>query len=490
MGPSPPVTSVPASYQRQTSTLVVVSTMTTAITLFAVFHFTAELLSAEWIGAWSLIQGLFLVARVSDSGAGNNISRVIAVRAKHGAHLDIKNTTIASVAIACIPSMALAVITAPFIGLYVAGRFGEELGQNQLWSLVWLALLNAAFAALSNVLFAICEGVFQLNYRSSAVIAANVVGLIALVPLLKVAGPAGVGWVYVIIFGVQLIFAALRVVQLARSELPAQSLSICQHIRLLWRENLHLSGIALLRLSFEPTTKFFLSLFAPLIIIAQFELALRVTTQVRTLVQSALQSLLVLGARPNVNDSSTIREVFIKNDRVLYSLSVGGLIAQILAAPAIQWLGMGSHERIFVVFFAFLAVGNAVNTMGLSGYYWQLSSGSLSPLVRIQAVMAVANICIGALGRALESTVVVVAAYSAALVLGGLTTRSFLRDVPRFTRAISPCLVIVGGFMTSGVVLLLRPASLTTIGILLGIGTAVGSMAVYFAFRKARRRSS
>jgi O-antigen/teichoic acid export membrane protein len=478
---------IPASYQRRTSALVVVSSITTALTLFAVFRFTTELLSAKWIGAWSLIQGLFLVARVSDSGAGNNISRVVAVRVKGGTQLDLRNLTLASLSIASLPSILLALITTPVIGLYVTARFSADLDRDGLWILVWLALLTAVIAAISNILLAMCEGVFQLNYKSIVVIWGNLAGLIALLPLLNLAGPAGIGWAYVVIFGTQLVLAAIRVSQLVRSETSLQHSTIRQHIRLLWRENLHLSGIALIRLSFEPTTKFLLSLFAPLIIIAQFELALRVTTQIRIVIQSALQPLLVVGARAPENAHVNLREVFLRNDRVLSSLSLGGLVAQILAVPAIQWLGMGFYDELFTVFFAFLAAGNAVNTMGLSGYYWQLSSGSLHPLVRVQALMAAENICLGAIGLALDSAAVVVAAYSGAFAFGGLASRAFLHDVPRVTRILYPCLVVAGGVLASGLILLLHPTSIIAVSILLCCATAVGGVCLYSAYKTSRR---
>lgn len=205
------------------------------------------------------------------------------------------------------------------------------------------------------------------------------------------------------------------------------------------------------------------------------------------MIQSALQPLLVLGARARADAHATLRETFLRNDRVLSSLSLGGLVAQILATPAIQWLGMGFQTTVFTVFFALLATGNAINTMGISGYYWQLSSGSLYPLVRVQALMAAGNICLGAIGLALDSAAGVVAAYSAAFAFGGLTTRSFLPDVPRVRRVLAPCLVVAGGVLASGVVLLLHPRSLIAVSILLSCAMVVGGMCLYSSYQIYRR---
>lgn len=474
-------------YQRRTSALVVASSLATAITLFAIFRFTAEYTSVEWIGVWSLLQGLFLVARVADSGAGTNISRVLAVRVKNKEQIDLRNTTVAALLITSLPSFLFAAAIAPVVGLYVTSIYGDELTAEVLWTLVWLALLSASFAAVANVLLAICEGLFELNYKSFAVISGNLAGLSTVIPLLAFAGPAGAGWVYVVIFGTQLLMGGIRLLQLmGRLSQPSQA-PIREHVHILWRENLQLSGIALIRLSFEPATKLLLSLFAPLVVIAQFELALRVTTQLRIIVQSALQPLLVIGARMRDRPYGEVRGVFLKNDRALWSLSLGGLIAQILAAPAIQWLGLGFHSVSFIVFFAMLAAGNAVNTIGLSGYYWQLTSGSLMPLVRVQSAMAVWNVGVGTLGLLLDSAVIVVAAYCGAFALGGLVSRSFLRALPGPSRLLSPLLVALGGLIMAGIVLIVNPVSLRSVSIFLCFAALIAAMCLYLTYRTYRR---
>jgi hypothetical protein len=474
-------------YQRRTSALVVASSITTAITLFAIFRLTADHTSVEWIGVWSLLQGLFLVARVADSGAGNNISRVLAVRVKNGQPIDLRNMTIASLLITSLPSLLLAVVIAPVVGLYVTTAYGHILTTDVLWTLVWLALLSASLAAVANVLLAICEGLFELNFKSLTVISGNSAGLCAVVPLLAVTGPAGIGWVYVVIFGTQLVLGGIRVFQLTRRLSQPSHETLRRHIQLLWRENLQLSGIAVIRLSFEPATKLLLSLFAPLVIIAQFELALRVTTQLRIVIQSALQPLLVVGARVRDRPHGEDRDAFLKNDRVLSSLSLGGLIAQILAAPAIQWLGLGFHSISFTVFFAMLAAGNAVNTIGLSGYYWQLTSGSLTPLVRVQLAMAVWNVGVGALGLILDSADIVVAAYCGAFALGGLVSRSFLSGIPPSSRFVSPLLVLSAGSLAAGLVLIVHPVSLFAVSIFLCFAAFVAAVCLYFTYQTYRR---
>jgi O-antigen/teichoic acid export membrane protein len=477
-------------YQRRTAGLVILSSLTTAITLFAVFRLTAEWLSAEWIGVWSLIQGLFLIARLSDSGAGTNISRVIAVEFKQGAALDLRNYTLASLTLASVPSLGLALATAPVIGLYVVSHFHTELSHSGLQGLVWLGLLNAVLTSVSTVLFAICEGLFQLNFKSGAVITANFAGLVTMAPVIDLAGPTGIGWTYVIISATLLLLSAFRVSQLMRKQAPVSLSRIGHHIRALWRENLHLTGIALIRLSFEPATKFLLSLSTSLTVIAQFELALRVTTQIRVLIQSGLQPLVALGARGRDTVAVEMHRTFVRNDRLLFQLSIASLIAQVLAAPAVQWLGLGTHSSTFNIFFGLLAAGNALNIIGLSGYYWQLTSGTLAPLVMVQAVMAVINVGLGLLGHAMDSAVVVIAAYAAAFAYGGLVSRSYLPGTSAMSTVKSTVLVGVVAAAASAILYLKPPTSLLASAVLLGCGMAAGVAGFLFAYRTIRRKAT
>lgn len=475
-------------YQRRTAGLVILSSLTTAITLFAVFRVTAERLSEAWIGVWSLIQGLFLIARLSDSGAGTNISRVLAVEFKNGASLDLRNFAVASLALASAPSVCLALITAPVVGLYVISRFHTELSHDGLRTLIWLGLLNAILTSISTVLLAICEGVFQLNFKSVAVIVANCAGLVSLIPLIVIAGPAGIGWTYVTISATLLILSTGRVSHLMRKESPLKPSRIRHHTRVLWRENLHLSGIALIRLSFEPATKFILSLTTTLNIIAQFELALRVTTQLRILIQSGLQPLVALGARGGRGGEAAVRRTFAQNDRLLFQLSLGSVIAQVLAAPAIQWLGLGTHNASFNLFLGVLAAGNALNIIGLSGYYWQLTSGSLRPLVGVQAAMAGINLGVGLVGCALGSALLVVSAYAAAFAYGGLVSRSYLSDVSLGLTMKSTLFILTAALIPTVILYLKQPASLLGVSVLLGGAVFAGAVSLILAFGTVRRR--
>jgi hypothetical protein len=477
------------NYQRSTITLQVVSAITTAVALFVVFRLTAKIVSVDLIGIWSLVGGLFLVARVSDSGAGNNISRVIAARVKAAAPLDLRNLICASISIACLPSMVVAFILTPAIGTYIGNQYGSQIDQSVLWALVWLGLMNTVILILSNILLAVCEGVFQLNFKSVTLISSNLIGVLAALPLLSITGPIGIGLIYNLIAAVQLILATFRIFKLTRSEPKLRFSKIALQITYLWRENLQLSAVSLIRLTFEPATKLFLSFFAPLLLIAQFELAIRVTTQVRVIFQSALQPLLAVGAREGKQSSGALRMVFLRNDKVLSRLSLGALVAQIFAAPAIQVAGLGTSDIHFTLFFVLLAVGNALNTMGLSGYYWQLTSGLLYPLLRVQTLMAGVNLLLGLLAVSLKSPSLVVASYSAAFAIGGLISRSFLSDLSGLRIVGSVGAVVAAAGLATGTIIVASPRSLPSLILFVSFGALIAGLSLYGVRNNFRRGS-
>lgn len=466
-------------YQRSTTALQVASAITTAVALFVVFRLTAKIVSVELIGIWSLVGGLFLVARVSDSGAGSNITRVMAARVKAACPLDLRNFICASITIACLPSMVIALILAPAIGTYITNQYGSQIDQSVLWVLVWLGLANVCILIVSNILLAVCEGVFQLNFKSVTVISSNLIGLAATLPLLSIAGPVGIGFIYSLMAAIQLILATSRVFKLARGEPKLNFAKIGQQITYLWRENLQLSAVSLIRLTFEPATKLFLSFFAPLLLIAQFELAIRVTTQVRVIFQSALQPLLAVGAREGKESSGALRMLFLRNDKVLSRLSLGALVAQIFAAPVIQVAGLGTSDIHFTLFFALLAAGNALNTMGLSGYYWQLTSGSLYPLLRVQALMAGVNLLLGLLAVSLKSPSLVVASYSTAFAIGGLISRSFLFNLPGLRIVGSVGAVVSAAGLATGTIIIASPKSLPSLISFVFVGALIAGLSLY-----------
>ncbi|WP_143536676.1 hypothetical protein [Rhodococcus sp. 05-2254-6] len=403
----------------------VASAIISALSLFAIFRISIEIYTAALIGCWALIQGLFLVARVADTGAGSNVTRVLASKRLEQRLLPLWPLIRAALSITTVPVMLISAALVFPITWYVTSRFGEDIPAEQILQLAILSATYSIFSCSATIVLSIVEGLGRLDLKNYVNIWGNALILIIAYPALSNFGPAGLGIVYSVMSLTQFL-AALFVVNKAyrRARDAATDMEKVGYVgivRALWKENLKLSYIAILRLSFEPVTKLLLSLVADLQSIAAFELAIRVTTQVRTVVQAASQPLLVAGSghKPS-HDRAIVENVFWKYN-ALIAISTGVLIElQILGAPVLAILGLGSISVNFIIFFAILVVANALNSVGLPGYFLQVSSGKLEPLTRIHLVMAICNLLLGGLGAVTLGAVGVVLGYGVAFSVGGI----------------------------------------------------------------------
>ncbi|BDV29783.1 hypothetical protein [Microbacterium terricola] len=413
-------------YFRRNVGLSVVASLLSAVSLFAVFRIAGEVVGFEWLGAWSLIQGMMLIARIADSGAAANITREVARRYRTAGRAPILRIGLAASIIASLPASILAGIIAVPVGLFMTEMYGGALNVSSLHTLILLAVVAAVLSSFASVLLAVVEGAFLLNAKSRVIIVANIIATCVGVPLLWPIGPAAIGLVYVLMAGAQLVGALTVLIRESARRRFRDTIRIRDHIRALWRENAQLSLVAIIRLTFEPLTKVLLSLVAPLPAIASFELALRVSTQIRVTVQAAMQPLVALGARRPGEADEAAQRTFRKSHNLIAPASLILALAQFLAAPAISLAGLGGLDEDFVMFFILLAIGGSLNIAGLSGYTFQLTSGAIAPLLAIQASMAAVNGGAGAVGVMITSPPTVVGAYALAFAIGGFACRLLL----------------------------------------------------------------
>jgi hypothetical protein len=80
---------------------------------------------------------------------------------------------------------------------------------------------------------------------------------------------------------------------------------------------------------------------------------------------------------------------------------------------------LGAISAEFVVFYLILAIGNAVNSLGVVGYYYDVSAGRLRRLLDVHVKMMVMNLILGGLGAILIGAVGAVAAYALSFAYGG-----------------------------------------------------------------------
>jgi len=353
--------------------------------------------------------------------------------------MPIVRSMIAAILITTVPVGLLSLALYIPISGFVTHQYESTVDPSDIRVLTILSGLYAVVSCTSTVLLAAVEGLGRLDLKNYVLIFANLVALPATTFMLGTFGFRGLGLVYLSMGSTQLLcaIATLFYLTIKQPRVKADNLPVAQVVRMLWKENAKLSLIALMRLSFEPVTKLLLSFVGSLDNVAAFELALRVSTQVRTLIQSAAQPLLVVGSISNSDLRGAAQATFWRYSALIAIASGLLLELQIIGAPLVSLLGLGFHSDVFLIYFSILAISGSINAMGLSGYFYQLSSGQLDPLTRIHVVMALSNAVMGVLGAFVLGPVGVVLAYALTFAIGGVSCLRLLTRQARGSRALT-----------------------------------------------------
>lgn len=413
---------------RQASAAGICASLVSGVATFVLFRLSVEVASLAAVGAWALIQGVFLIARISDIGTGANITRAVAQPLKSGEQAQIGTIVSAGLILSSLPVAAIGLIITPIIIAYVSSQYETALGLENIVVLSLLSLLSGVLASIAAVTMSALEGAFRIAFRSWTTVIANCVAMGIAIPMLGAIGIAALGVFSVTVPLIQSALCGGLLFKIAVKNRPTSSTSLWNTLRSLWMENLSLSAMGLCRLSFEPATKLLLSFIAPLAFIAVFELALRVSTLMRVTVQAATQPLLAMGVRSKDKLSDQDIKLFADAQvRLAIVAAVAGSVS-LIAAPLISVLGFGSFEPIFMAIFSILVVANMINAFGLVGYYFLVSGGKLRYLLVVHLLMMAINVLGGAAAVAWNSPLAVILSYAAAFGLGGIMSYTALRS--------------------------------------------------------------
>jgi hypothetical protein len=391
--------------------------------MFAIFRVAIEQYGPNVVGCWALMQGLFVIARVADSGAGVNLTRRFALMNSDHQRVRPWQLLRQGILLSSAPVALIAVALYFPIVWYVNSRYSGELSPGLAGSLGLWCVLSGTLTSLATLSIALCDGAGRIIDRNVGVLVANIISVLVMLSAVHAVGPTAIGVAYTSAALVQLGWSLVVLGRHSRGAVkpPRSRLSV------MLRENLQLNVLALTRLSFEPSTKYFVSIVAPLHIVAAVDLAMKMTSQVRVVLQAAVQPLLVLGSRHvHVTGDSQTGLQFQRTHRGLLRMTGIGAILLCAAAPFLSWLAYGTVTAAFLFSFTLLAVANMINAAGLAGYMYGLSAGGYSALTKIQLVMGSINIGGGLLACVVfEQWELCVLAYACAFCFGGLASMSF-----------------------------------------------------------------
>jgi O-antigen/teichoic acid export membrane protein len=404
--------------RRRASLAGVASSLFSGASLFLVFRVSIELVGAAVFGSWVMIQSAYLLSRMTDTGIGINMTRLVAVEASAHGRVALRHHLAAGLLLSSLPVILVGLLLIAPVTWLLLVHFKTSLPAHEISTLVWLSFATAVLTSLATVGLSILEGIGGLFQRHVATIASNVVLAAAAYPLIAHFGAIGIGLGYALAAGALVAWTMVALAMQKRDTLPIPG-STREIVRTLWRENLAASGMVLCRMTFEPWTKFLVGTVSGLAAVAALDLAFRVTTQIRVAVQAATQPLLTLGARTRDSQSDHFHDGYSQAHALVVRANFSLLGVQVAAGALIGFLGLGQITHEFLIFFMLLALGNSINSLGVVGYYFDASAGRMARLLRIHVNMMILNLALGGLGAWLLGGVAVVAAYVLSFIYGG-----------------------------------------------------------------------
>jgi O-antigen/teichoic acid export membrane protein len=414
----------------------------TALTTFLLFRMGVIELGRDKLGCWALIQGFMIVARITDAGISSNITRLAAIRRTQSGGMSIGDFLCAGLLLAVTPVVVIGGAAVYPTALYLDERYSGSVSASDVLSMTLASYAYGVFGSLSGASLALIEGLGLIVYRNIITMLSCAAMAAVAWPLMHHWGATGLGLANLVMVVVQFILSLLFLFVGNRFTTRRSLGGVLGILREIWRASLGLSAAGVLRLTYEPMTKLFMSIDGSLSALASFDLALRISTNVRGLFQSAIQPLLVIGSRTTERMDTEVWSLYSRSNIRVYKLSLLFTAAQFAGAPMLSQLAFGAIDLNFMLFFSCLVVANALNTTGIVGYYFQLSSGDVRPLVIIQAVMVVINLIFGYLGGAMFGSPGIVAAYGVTFAYGGMaglklwlnyTSESFIEFFSRHT---------------------------------------------------------
>ncbi len=400
--------------------------------LFATFRLGVEFLGVDVVGCWALIQGAMIIARIADSGIPANITRLVSVR-RADPTLSIWEYSAAASVLSTLPVALIGGVLIEPVSSYVSHRFGATIGEPTIRMFVLLSYFSGFMLSLAGNFLAIIEGLGRITQRNIITFASALLTISLSWFLIKHFGALGFGLCAALFPFLQLMAGIGFLLRFGPPAVGFDRGRAVEIFRALRSSGFQLTIVGLLRLTFEPVTKLALSWCGSLSTIAAFDLALKIATNTRALLQAGVQPLLAIGARSDGEMSDSLRSLFGRVHRLVLETSAPILAAQWFFTPLLSWMGFGGVNSDFMLFFIVLSFSNSINSVGNIGYYGHLSGGRIRPLVVLYVEMAAMNIAGALVGAWMLGAQGAVLAYVLTLTYSGYVSTSWWLQYGRET---------------------------------------------------------
>lgn len=397
------------------------ATATNAVATYFVFRFAYRILGPSPVGIWAMIQGIMLISRLADGGSGGNVTRLVAIDRNLQGSVRLRNFVIVGSLLGTGPIVVLGLAILFPTYSYLESHYGTALPGAEIFALTVYSLLFGILTSANTILAGCLDGLGLMALRGYLACVANLLFVGIGYFLIRELGVPGLGAAYVIyaLLTATIFFLALALLRATpRPDYQEQS------IRTIARKTLHFNMsyflLSICQLLMDPICKILIGRFSTLETVAIFDLANKVTSQARIIYQAIAQSILPLVSREHAVLDPDLHANLLQRNKFISRCSFYTMGAVVLLSGHLAIFTLGHVQSNFIGDVIILALANALNTVGLIGYYVEVGSGHLGRLLGVFIGMAAANVILSVgLGLVIGAPGVVLG-YGCSLAVAGL----------------------------------------------------------------------
>ncbi|PHR21884.1 MAG: hypothetical protein COA41_01915 [Sphingopyxis sp.] len=401
------------------SLLGVISSLVFAISLFVVYRLGFAYAGAPVFGTWVIIQSILVIVRLPEAGIGINLTRDIAIDFHANPNMRLAPYIVAGFLISVLPIILIGLAAAYPVLWVIEFFFDSPLNSSDILNLIFINVVFASIYATGTMLAAIMEGIGKLSRKYYYLIVSNISLAVFAFPLISNFGIFGVALNYLLTAIILASLAGLYLANRSVKSVVCEQQTTRKIVGRIWKQSVTVSSMALLRMSFEPWSKFVIGLTGGLAAVAYADLAFKITNQVRNTVQSACQPLLTYGARNERDDPKKQHVGFGLAQQVIVKINIFLVTLMVIATPVVAIAGIGRMVPQFALLFIILTVANGINSLGVVGYYYSVSAGKMMILLQIHGLMLLINLLGGTLAILTNSLELAVFSYALMLIYAG-----------------------------------------------------------------------
>lgn len=389
------------------------NTVATGAALFFTYRLLIGRVGLDGVGVWALLNGVAGFVRLGEFGVSISGAKAIA-EATERQDGSCAARIVGSGFILCIAGAA-------FFGIMVTAGlmvgFPGLISDPSTRSVAIGCVTSACIAVVTAPLRAALDGYHQVEVRQFTIMTQQLVFLVVGVFLVmpeRVETIVGSQIISTVVAALLQFSLVWRVLKIAPSRWRFD-LGTC---RSLWRTGTPLQGLLVVQQLYEPLTKLLLHAFGEYSSIARFEMANRVVVQVRLILVSAMEVLVPHVAALAIRSRNAAFATYQRVGGSVMIVAPAAFAAVWAAMPAVSVFWLGEPDIELLVFGIILSAGWFANVVAAPAYFHMIAHDMQKVVFGGHLAMGLINLTIGAAFGTVLSSYGVVIGWSVALVAG------------------------------------------------------------------------